>query len=181
MNQEKIGKFIAELRKQKKLTQEQLAEKLGITKNAVSKWERGLGLMDLSLLKPLSHILEVSVTEILNGERFTKEEIDSKSEETLIDTLDYSVKEIEKVKKNKFLIILLTIIITIFSIILLDTIQAVAFKNSPIISWRVKDVNDSDSYVDKGFLIDTYYCVKEQDIVTVIPTFKNTNYNCPSE
>ena len=181
MNQEKIGKFIAKLRKQKKLTQEQLAEKLGITKNAVSKWERGLGLMDLSLLKPLSHILEVSVTEILNGERFTKEEIDSKSEETLIDTLDYSVKEIEKVKKNKFLIILLTIIITIFSIILLDTIQAVAFKNSPIISWRVKDVNDSDSYVDKGFLIDTYYCVKEQDIVTVIPTFKNTNYNCPSE
>ena len=181
MNQEKIGKFIAELRKQKKLTQEQLAEKLGITKNAVSKWERGLGLMDLSLLKPLSHILEVSVTEILNGERFTKEEIDSKSEETLIDTLDYSAKEIKKVKKNKFLIILLTIIITIFSIILLDTIQAVAFKNSPIISWRVKDVNDSDSYVDKGFLIDTYYCVKEQDIVTVIPTFKNTNYNCPSE
>ena len=167
MNQEKIGKFIAELRKQKKLTQEQLAEKLGITKNAVSKWERGLGLMDLSLLKPLSEILGVSVTEILNGEKID-EEIDLKSEEILIDTLDYSVKEIEKVKKNKFLIIL-------------DTIQAVAFKNSPIISWRVKDVNDSDSYVDKGFLIDTYYCVKEQDIVTVIPTFKNTNYNCPSE
>ena len=116
----------------------------------------------------------------LNGEKID-EEIDLKSEEILIDTLDYSVKEIEKVKKNKFLIILLTIIITIFSIILLDTIQAVAFKNSPIISWRVKDVNDSDSYVDKGFLIDTYYCVKEQDIVTVIPTFKNTNYNCPSE
>ena len=115
-----------------------------------------------------------------SGEKID-EEIDLKSEEILIDTLDYSVKEIEKVKKNKFLIILLTIIITIFSIILLDTIQAVAFKNSPIISWRVKDVNDSDSYVDKGFLIDTYYCVKEQDIVTVIPTFKNTNYNCPSE
>ena len=180
MDQEKIGKFIAELRKQKKLTQEQLAEKLGITKNAVSKWERGLGLMDLSLLKPLSEILGVSVTEILNGEKID-EEIDLKREEILIDTLDYSVKEIEKVKKNKFLIILLTIIITIFSIILLDTIQAVAFKNSPIISWRVEDVNDSDSYVDKGFLIDTYYCVKEQDIVTVIPTFKNTNYNCPAE
>ena len=96
MNQEKIGKFIAELRKQKKLTQEQLAEKLGITKNAVSKWERWLGLMDLSLLKPLSEILGVSVTEILNGEKID-EEIDLKSEEILIDTLDYSVKEIEKV------------------------------------------------------------------------------------
>ncbi|MBE6149706.1 MAG: helix-turn-helix transcriptional regulator [Firmicutes bacterium] len=181
MNQEKIGKFIAELRKQKKLTQEQLAEKLGITKNAVSKWERGLGLMDLSLLKPLSEILNVSVTEILNGEKFDKEEINSKSEELLIDTLDYSTNVIKKVKKNKVLIILLTISITILSIILLDTIQAIAFKNSPIISWRFEDANDSDSYVDKGILIDTYYCVKEQDIITVIPTFKNTNYNCPSE
>ena len=181
MNQEKIGKFIAELRKQKKLTQEQLAEKLGITKNAVSKWERGLGLMDLSLLKPLSEILNVSVTEILNGEKFDKEEINSKSEELLIDTLDYSTNVIKKVKKNKVLIILLTISITILSIILLDTIQAIAFKNSPIISWRFEDANDSDSYVDKGILIDTYYCVKEQDIITVITTFKNTNYNCPSE
>ena len=179
MNQEKIGKFIAELRKQKKLTQEQLAEKLGITKNAVSKWERGLGLMDLSLLKPLSEILDVSVTEILNGEKID-EEIDLKSEEILIDTLDYSAKEIKKVKKNKFIIILLTIVITILSIVILDTIQAIVFKNSPIISWRIEDANDSDSYVDKGILIDTYYCVSD-DVITVIPTFKNTNYNCPSE
>lgn len=72
MDQEKIGKFIATLRKEKGLTQQELAEKLGITKNAVSKWERGLGLMDMSLLKPLSEILDVSVTEILNGERFSK-------------------------------------------------------------------------------------------------------------
>ena len=71
MEQEKIGKFIATLRKEKGLTQQELAEKLGITKNAVSKWERGLGLMDMSLLKPLSEILDVSVTEILNGERFS--------------------------------------------------------------------------------------------------------------
>ena len=69
MNQEKIGKFIAESRKEKKLTQEELAEKLGITKNAVSKWERGLCLMDMSLLKPLSDILDVSINEILAGEK----------------------------------------------------------------------------------------------------------------
>ena len=50
MNQERIGKFIAEYRKKQNLTQEQLAVKLGITKNAVSKWERGLSLMDMSLL-----------------------------------------------------------------------------------------------------------------------------------
>ena len=72
MNQEKIGRFIAESIKQNKLTQEQLAEKLGITKNAVSKWERGLSLMDLSILKPLSQFLKVSIVEILNEENLIK-------------------------------------------------------------------------------------------------------------
>lgn len=177
MNQEKIGNFISKLRKEKKLTQEQLAEKLGITKNAVSKWERGLGLMDLSLLQPLSQILEVSVTELLNGERIIPEEISKKSEEVLVETIDYSSKKIKNFKKNKLLIILLTIIITISSIIILDTIQAIVLKNSPIISWREEQM-DEDSYVDKGILIDTYYCAAD-DIVYVIPTFKTTNFGCP--
>ena len=179
MNQEKIGKFIAELRKEKKLTQEQLAEKLGITKNAVSKWERGLSLMDMSLLKPLSQILGVSITELLNGEKIVNEEITKKSEEILVETIDYSSKRIKKLKKNKFLVILLTIIITISSIVLLDTIQAIIFQSSPIISFRKEQI-DEDSYVDKGILIDTYYCAKD-DIITIIPTFKTTNYGCPLE
>lgn len=84
MNQNRIGKFIANQRKLKNLTQEQLAEKLGITKNAVSKWERGICLMDMSLLKPLSEILDVSINEILAGEKIKKEDILSKSEENII-------------------------------------------------------------------------------------------------
>ena len=84
MNQEKIGKFIAKQRKLKELTQEELAEKLGITKNAVSKWERGLCLMDMSLLKPLSEILEVSINEILVGEKIETKDIEKKSEENII-------------------------------------------------------------------------------------------------
>ena len=84
MNQESIGKFIQEQRKLKKLTQEELAEKLGITKNAVSKWERGLCLMDMSLLKPLSEILEVSVNDILAGEIIENEYLEKKSEENII-------------------------------------------------------------------------------------------------
>ena len=75
MNQEKIGKFIAQKRKSKKLTQEQLAEKLGVSTNAVSKWERGLCLMDMSLLKPLSKILDVTINEILSGEEIKQEDI----------------------------------------------------------------------------------------------------------
>ncbi len=84
MNQERIGKFIQECRKNKKLTQEQLAEKLKVSTNAVSKWERGLCLMDMSLLKPLSEILEVSVNEILAGERISSKDLEKKSEENII-------------------------------------------------------------------------------------------------
>ena len=54
MDKVKIGQFISECRRNKKITQEQLAEKLDVSKNAVSKWERGICLMDMSLLKPLS-------------------------------------------------------------------------------------------------------------------------------
>ena len=69
MNQEKIGKFISEIRKEKGITQQELANKLGVTDKAVSKWERGRSMMDISLLKPLSECLGVSVLEIINGER----------------------------------------------------------------------------------------------------------------
>lgn len=89
MDKVKIGQFIANCRKDKKLTQEQLAEKLNISKNAVSKWERGICLMDMSLLKPLSEILEVTITELLNGERVDKRNISFKSEEILVNTINY--------------------------------------------------------------------------------------------
>ena len=84
MDKLKIGQFIANCRKDKKLTQEQLAEKLNISKNAVSKWERGICLMDMSLLKPLSEILGVSVNDILSGEKIPEDKIKEKSEENII-------------------------------------------------------------------------------------------------
>lgn len=100
MNQEKIGKFIAEKRKKKKLTQAQLAEKLGVSTNAVSKWERGLCLMDMSLLKPLSEILEVSVNEILSGEEIGEEDLEKKCEENIV-----SLTELVNLKTMKYGII----------------------------------------------------------------------------
>lgn len=105
MDQKKIGEFIATLRKEKKLTQEQLAEKLNITKNAVSKWERGISLMDLSLLKPLSEILGVSVTELLNGEKIDKNNINDKSDEIITNTINYQSKENRR-KENKYIFII---------------------------------------------------------------------------
>ncbi len=100
MDQEKIGKFISERRKNKKLTQEQLADKLRVSTNAVSKWERGLCLMDMSLLKPLSEILEVSVNEILSGERIADKDIEKKSEENII-----NLTELVNLKTMKYGII----------------------------------------------------------------------------
>lgn len=69
MNENKIGQFIAECRKEKNMTQKELAEQLHITDKAVSKWERGLSCPDISLLTPLSKILDVTTGELLNGER----------------------------------------------------------------------------------------------------------------
>ncbi len=68
MNQEKIGKYISDNRKKKGITQEELAEKLSVSKNAVSKWERGLNLPDVSLMKELCSILNISLYELFNGD-----------------------------------------------------------------------------------------------------------------
>ena len=72
MNQEKIGKFISELRKSKGLTQQQLADMLGVTFQAVSKWERGKNAPDIAVLKDISTIFNVDIDDILNGETKNK-------------------------------------------------------------------------------------------------------------
>lgn len=96
MNQEKIGSFIAHKRKSKGLTQEQLSEKLGVSINAVSKWERGICLMDMSLLKPLSEILDVSINEILSGKQIKDEELKDKADENII-----NITELYDLKSSK--------------------------------------------------------------------------------
>lgn len=96
MNQEKIGKFISLKRKEKKLTQEQVAEKLGVSINAVSKWERGICLMDMSLLRPLSSLLDVSVNEILLGEQIKDEDFKDKADENII-----NITELYDLKSSK--------------------------------------------------------------------------------
>ena len=73
MDQEKIGKFISECRREKQITQEQLAEQLGITSKSVSKWETGNCLPDASKYKPLCEILGITVNELFSGERLNSE------------------------------------------------------------------------------------------------------------
>ncbi len=106
MNQEKIGKFIATCRKEQNLTQEQLAEKLGITYKAVSKWECGKGLPDASIMMELCKILKITVNDLLSGEKIDKEDYQKKLEENIIDTIDYSNKKV--FEKNKLIYELIT-------------------------------------------------------------------------
>ena len=95
MDQLKIGKFIAECRKQKNLTQMQLAEKLGITDKAISKWERGIAMPDSSIMLEFCDILGISVNELLSGEKINMENNNQKNEQLLLEM----AKELEK--KNK--------------------------------------------------------------------------------
>ena len=96
MNLDKIGKFISNCRKDKKLTQEQLSEKLGISDRAVSKWERGLCLPDASIMLPLCEILGINVNELLSGEMINNKDYNKKAEENL---LEMAKKEEEQNKK----------------------------------------------------------------------------------
>ena len=95
MDQIKIGRFIAVRRKRANLTQLQLADRLGITDKAVSKWERGITMPDTSIMLELCDILGISVNELLSGEKINMENSSQKNEQLLLDM----AKELEK--KNK--------------------------------------------------------------------------------
>ena len=106
MNQEKIGKFILECRKEKKLTQTELAEKLGVTDKSVSNWENGRNMPDLSLFKTLCEILDISINDLISGEKISKDKYQEKLEENIITTIDYTNKKV-LVKNNIIGILLL--------------------------------------------------------------------------
>lgn len=129
MNQEQIGKFISQLRKEKKMTQIDLASKLGITDRAISKWENGRGMPDLSLLMPLCEILDVSINELLSGARLDNKNYQEKLEENIINTIDYSDKKIKKTKQI-FKIILSIILIFIVAFITMYGIDINRMRNN---------------------------------------------------
>ena len=113
MDQEKIGKFIAECRKNKKLTQSELAEKLGVTDKSIGNWENGRNMPDLSLFKPLCDELGITINELINGEKIKEEEYQEKFEENIINTIDYTNKKISR--KNNTISILLIVFGVIIS------------------------------------------------------------------
>lgn len=96
MNTEKVGRFIAEQRKKKELTQKQLADMLGVTDKAVSRWETGKGYPDIEILKALSEKLNVSINELLSGEIIPQERIAESAEEHIV----YAYRKEKRTKKT---------------------------------------------------------------------------------
>ena len=92
MNIVKMGSFLQELRKEKGLTQEQLAEKLGVARRTVSRWETGSNLPDMDILIELSDLYETDLREILNGER-KSERMNEELKETVLQVADYGNEE----------------------------------------------------------------------------------------
>ena len=90
MNTEKTGSFIRDLRKEKNLTQQQLAELINVSDKAVSRWETGSNMPDLDLLMEISDLYEVDLREMLNGERKSEKAMDKEMEETVLQVAEYS-------------------------------------------------------------------------------------------
>lgn len=123
MDQVKIGRFIAECRREKNLTQMQLAEKLNITDRAVSKWENGRAMPDSSIMIELCSVLGINVNELLSGERIEMENYNKVAEENLL-TLKKQKEESDKTLLN------IEVIMGIISIIMyLVMVMIVSFSN----------------------------------------------------
>ena len=112
MDQEKIGRFLAELRKEQGMTQQQLADAIGVSNKTISKWECGKGMPELSSIIPLCQTLHINVNELLSGERLPEDGYSKKAEENMMSL----IQETENTKRNSNSRMIL--IITVIAIVL---------------------------------------------------------------
>ena len=119
MEQKKIGQFIAELRKEQELTQQELAERIGVSNKTVSKWECGNGMPDISSIIPLCQVLNITVNELIAGERLTRENYPQKADENMMHFMEKEEKQQKKSTLFSLLIITASVLyflwFTIFS------------------------------------------------------------------
>lgn len=114
MEQEKIGKFIKEKRKENGLTQEKLAEKLGVSGRSVSKWENGICMPDMSLYKEICNILNISLVEFISGEAKAEKIKASECDESINSIIETSTKNNNLFRKILWIYVLISIILSFF-------------------------------------------------------------------
>lgn len=133
MDTEKMGKFIAEQRKEKKMTQKELADLLDITDKAVSKWERGLSCPDISLLSTLAELLEVTTGELLNAEKTNTKKCDEPSIEEALQYANMTTKHrMQSFLRISFVLFTVLLIIASFVCAICDFVMTSAFTWSRI-------------------------------------------------
>ena len=140
MDQEKIGKFIAELRKEKNMTQEQLAEKLGVTDKSISRWENGRNMPDLSLFKPLCNELDITLNGLMSGEKVKEKEYQEKLEENIVNTIAYSNNKVKRVKLT-YLFIAIFIGLILITLLVLFIIDITRMRNNEPVFLAPGDLN----------------------------------------
>ena len=135
MDQEKIGKFIATCRKEKGLTQAALAEKLGITDRAVSKWETGKSLPDASIMMELCELIGTNVNELLTGERIAMEDYMKKAEESLLEMQAKAEKADKNLLRMEFImgIVLIPVFVVLAKISEMFTAQGEVFTGNALL------------------------------------------------
>ncbi len=131
MDQIKIGKFIAQCRKEKSLTQMQLAEKLNITDRAVSKWETGKTMPDSSIMLPLCDILGISVTELLCGERLTMN--NKETEQALLDMVKQKEEADKRLLALEWVICILSVIVLLIPIVIVSVMPMEEWQKTVLV------------------------------------------------
>ena len=165
MDNIKTGNLIRELRKEKGITQKDLADQLHITDRAVSKWERGLCAPDIALLEPLSQILGVKITDIISGTK-TADSMDAETERKVNELLSYSEDELNKKTKSYKKTVIILSVTACLSLLLwvFNFFSPVIFQRGnpiPYISAAMK-INEDSRYVqvDVDDTYDVYISVR---------------------
>ena len=133
MDQLKIGKFIAECRKQNNLTQMQLAEKLGITDKAVSKWERGIAMPDSSIMIELCDILNITVNDLLCGEVVTMDNYNKEMEKKLIDMVKQKEEADKRLLKLEIVLGIIAVLPLIAAVIIVSIVPMEEWKGGLLV------------------------------------------------
>ena len=174
MNQEKIGNFIAAMRKEKGLTQAQLAERLGVINKTVSRWETGKNMPDYAVLEDLTRELGITVNELIRGEKIMKEAIIQEYDHNLVEVL----KEYKRMKKAKNTMLTMLLILTSATVwlaaMLLLTLGLPYLENTSSQTEINEDISRYHDYIGQDSLDD--YRNKELSRLEQYPSTEYTGY-----
>lgn len=165
LNKQAFGSFLAQLRREKGWTQKDLAERLYVSDKAVSKWERGLSVPDVSLLLPLAELLGISVTELLEGRRLEEQQLPANEVEILVKkalTISKEPVEVRRGRVKKYLPVYLVCNV-------LGAVEALAVWNLGWVSEKMGTLLWVSCFF--GFFFGAYYFFTEE----VLPSYYDEN------